>query len=63
MSWGSPLSSRTRRLQGEVEGWVGPLTAQQRSQRAFYTDMLETLREEMTDLTARSGGASGEQIQ
>jgi hypothetical protein len=59
----SELSSRIRRLQGEVEGWVGPLTAQQRSQRAFYTDMLETLREEMTNLTARSGGASGEQIQ
>jgi hypothetical protein len=56
------LSSRTRRLQGEVEAWVGPLTEQQLSQRAFYREMLETLRREMENLTARMGGTGGERI-
>ena len=56
------LSSRTRRLQGEVESWVGPLTAQQRSQRAYYQEMLETLQREMENLTTRMGGIRGERI-
>ncbi|HUG28637.1 MAG TPA: hypothetical protein VMK53_10120, partial [Gemmatimonadales bacterium] len=42
------LASRTNRLYGEVNGRVGPLTAQQRSQRAFYQGMVETLRAELT---------------
>jgi len=52
------LRYRTRRLQGEVEGWVGPLTGQQRSQRAFYQEMLETLKRETEILSAayQAGG-------
>jgi hypothetical protein len=47
------LRGRTRRLQGEVEGWVGPLTGQQESQRDFYREMLATLRQETETLRAR----------
>jgi photosystem II stability/assembly factor-like uncharacterized protein len=54
------LSSRTRRLQGEVEGWVGPLTEQQRTQWAFYREMLETLREETDVLKTRLRDLGGE---
>jgi len=53
------LASRTRRLQGEVEGWVGPLTQQQESQRTFYRHMLDTLRQDTEGLRARLGGVSG----
>jgi len=49
------LASRTRRLQAEVEGWVGPLTLQQDTQRAFYMEMLETLKSETSALRARIG--------
>ena len=54
------LSFRTRRLQGEVEGWVGPLTQQQASQRSFYLEMLETLRRETGVLSAGFQGPQGE---
>lgn len=50
------LSNRTRRLRGEVEQWVGPLTGQQRAQRAFYREMLEALRTETEELRERAGG-------
>jgi len=54
------LRSRTRRLQGEVEGWVGPLTQQQRAQRDFYREMLETLRRDAESLRARHRGFAPE---
>jgi hypothetical protein len=54
------LGSRTRRIQGEVEGWVGPLTEQQRTQWAFYREMLETLRRETEALKTRLQGEGGE---
>ncbi len=41
------LASRANRLYGEVNGRIGPLTAQQRSQRAFYQGMVDTLRAEL----------------
>ena len=34
------LSARVNRLYGEVRGVVGPLTAQQQSQLAYYREML-----------------------
>jgi hypothetical protein len=54
------LRSRTRRLQGEVEGWVGPLTQKQLSQRDFYREMLETLRRDAESLRARHRGLTAE---
>jgi photosystem II stability/assembly factor-like uncharacterized protein len=54
------LRTRTRRLRGEVEGWVGPLTGQQSSQRAFYQEMLETLRRETEALRVLHGGSTPE---
>ena len=54
------LQSRTRRLQGEVEGWVGPLTQKQLSQREFYREMLETLRRDAESLRARHRGFAPE---
>lgn len=53
------IRTRTRRLQGEVEAWVGPLTEQQRSQRDFYQEMLETLRRETQVLHVRYQGGEG----
>jgi hypothetical protein len=50
------LSTRIRRLNGEVEGWVGPPTGQQQSQWSFYREMVETLSAEMEALRARVGG-------
>ena len=50
--WGE-LNSRTRRLQGEVEGWVGPLTQKQTTQWAYYQEMLQTLGRETDALVAR----------
>lgn len=44
------LASRTGRLYGEVRGAVQPLTAQQREQRSFYTNMVRTLSAELTRL-------------
>jgi hypothetical protein len=49
------LRARTRRLMGEVEGWVGPPTAQQSSQWRYYQGMLETLGRETEDLARRLG--------
>ncbi len=46
------LRSRTRRLISEVEGWVGPLTEQQQSQRDFYREMLPVLRNDSQALRA-----------
>jgi photosystem II stability/assembly factor-like uncharacterized protein len=37
------LAARASRLYGEVRGAVGPLTAQQRSQLAYYREMLSVL--------------------
>jgi hypothetical protein len=54
------LRSRTRRLVGEVEGWVGPLTAQQESQQAFYREMLEILRREAEAVRALYARSSPE---
>lgn len=54
------LGSRTRRLQSEVEGWVGPLTEQQRSQWEFYLEMLDTLRRDAEVLRTRYRGTGGE---
>lgn len=51
------LRVRTRRLQGEVERWVGPLTEQQLSQRDFYQEMLELLRRDTEELRARHRGS------
>jgi len=49
------LRARTRRLLGEVEGWVGPPTAQQASQWRYYQEMLEALTRETEDLARRLG--------
>ncbi|MGM0668858.1 MAG: VPS10 domain-containing protein, partial [Gemmatimonadota bacterium] len=54
------LGSRTRRLENEVEGWVGPLTEQQRSQWEFYLEMLDTLRRDAEVLRTRYRGTGGE---
>jgi len=51
------LRFRTRRLQGEVERWVGSLTEQQLSQRDFYQEMLEILRRDTENLRARHRGS------
>jgi hypothetical protein len=53
--WGE-LASRTRRLRGEAESWIGPLTQQQESQWSFYEEMLETLRMELAAFSERVGG-------
>jgi hypothetical protein len=37
------LSARVNRLYGEVRGAVGPLTAQQQSQLAYYREMVGVL--------------------
>jgi hypothetical protein len=49
------LGSRARRLMGEVERWVGPPTAQQRSQWGYYREMLDTLTRETDELARRLG--------
>ena len=40
------LASRAGRLYGAAGGWIGPLSADLASQRAFITEMLAALREE-----------------
>ncbi len=40
------LTSRIRRLYGEASGYVGPLSGDQASERAFYRETLETLTRE-----------------
>ena len=47
------LASRLGRLQGSAQGWIGPLSADQASQRAFLTDMLRTLRAEWDAVSGR----------
>jgi len=54
------LRSRTRRLQAEVESWVGPVTQQQRSQWEFYRGMLETLQRDTEVLRLRYRELGGE---
>jgi hypothetical protein len=49
------LGSRTRRLLGEAERWVGPPTTQQSSQWNHYREMLETLTRESEELARRLG--------
>ena len=54
------LRSRTGSLVREVEGWVGPLTADQASRRAYYEEMVETLGREGQALVRRVGGGRDE---
>jgi hypothetical protein len=50
------LSSRIARLRGSAGGWVGPLSADQAAQMAFFTELLETLRAEWRTTSARLPG-------
>jgi hypothetical protein len=50
--WGE-LRARVRGLVGEVEGWVGPLTAQQASQQSHYQTMRAVLDGETRGLEER----------
>ena len=52
----SELQSRARRLLGEVQGWVGPVTQQQATQWQFYSEMVGTLGGETEALAQRFGG-------
>jgi len=57
----SELQSRARRLLGEVQGWVGPVTQQQATQWQFYLEMVGTLGGETEGLAQRfGGGVAGE---
>lgn len=49
------LMSRIARLQGWVAGWVGPLSGDQASQKAFFTRMLGTLRAEWAGARPEGG--------
>ena len=49
----SELTSRLSRLRGAVEDWVGPLTADQRSQSAFLSGLLPTLVREWEGVRGR----------
>jgi len=53
--WGE-LLSRTRSLPREVEGWVGPLTGDQESRKAYYLEMVEVLKRETAALAERVRG-------
>ncbi|NNM04263.1 MAG: hypothetical protein HKO65_04100 [Gemmatimonadetes bacterium] len=53
------LSNRARSLVREVEGWVGPLTADQASRRSYYEEMVATLQREMEAIARRIGGSRG----
>lgn len=50
------LASRAGRLYGSSQGWVGPLSADQRSQQSFVSEMLDTLRDEWGSLSSRLPG-------
>jgi hypothetical protein len=50
------LASRTGRLLRNVEGWVGPLAADDASQKAFLEEMYETL---VTEWSAVRGRVEG----
>jgi hypothetical protein len=47
------LVSRLSGLRGDAEDWVGPLTEDQSSQKAFFEQMLETLRTEWQAVQGR----------
>ena len=44
------LSSRVSRLYGSLQGWVGPLAADQEAQRVFLTDKLDELSQRWEEL-------------
>ncbi len=50
------LVSRLARLRSGAEDWVGPLSADQASQKAFLADMLETLGSEWRAVQGRVSG-------
>ena len=50
------LTSRSTRLRGSVESWVGPLSADQASQEAFLSDMLDALAGEWEQIRGQAGG-------
>ncbi len=50
------LSGRLERLSGSAQGWIGPLSADQGSQRAFFTEMMQTLRTEWIAAAAQLPG-------
>ena len=52
----SELASRVARLQGSAGGWVGPLAADQVSQRAFFEDMFQRLTREWSEIRGQTGG-------
>jgi hypothetical protein len=49
----SELVSRLARLRSSVEDWVGPLSADQASQKKFLSDMLPTLSGEWEGIQGR----------
>jgi photosystem II stability/assembly factor-like uncharacterized protein len=49
----SELVSRLARLRGSVEDWVGPLSADQASQKKFLSDLLPTLTREWEGVRGR----------
>ncbi len=49
------LMSRIARLEGSAQGWVGPLSSDQDSQRAFFRQMYRTLTDEWDLVRARIG--------
>jgi len=53
------LTSRLARLRGAVEGWVGPLSADHASQKAFLQAMARTLADEWQAVRVRVGGDEG----
>ena len=44
------LSTRVSRLYGSIQGWVGPLAADQEAQRVFLTDKLDELSQRWEEL-------------
>jgi len=52
----SELSNRVSRLYGSIQGWVGPLAADQEAQRVFLTDKLDELSERWEELRGELPG-------
>lgn len=50
------LSSRLSRLYGGLGGWIGPLAADQESQRVFLSDTLDRIRTEWSEMEGRLPG-------
>ena len=50
------LANRVGDLLGNAEEWVGPLSADDASQKAFFEGMLATLSSEWGAVRARVGG-------